>query len=244
MKYGNDHFLKYKDIMKIIKEIEDPDIIADLRKTLDNMRAKMFKSEEYLDTILEKDYKDITPQDLMDLMCRMADPEADNSWWSMYMVGNDKISVYVHGIHHNPEPCIELTLDGFHARPRVRRSDGEWLHSIDRDSGTYDFLKVGLQNRYQVDCVIKTTLNMYRVWKLNKHSIESDIRSYPRTWNSKYEFEEFWEGLFRWLIKCKKFDVIEKTNFDYSMISEEAVNLYKSKAASEKFNLDNVKKAS
>jgi hypothetical protein len=243
MKNRYDYFSKYRDIKKLIKDTKDPDIIDQLRKTLDFMRTKMFKSDEYLDSIIEKDFEDITPQDLIDLVCRMGDPENDNTWYAAYLISDHKIGMYITGLYHFSEPCLDLSENGFGYRARIDKNTEEHVTRDDAPMHSYDFKHLGLISKYERDCVIKTTINMYRVFKLND-KLHKDIRSYPSTWKSKHDKEDFWDGLFRWLVKCDKFEAIDQTNFDWNQISEEPQNLLKSKLSSSKYNLGCIKKAS
>jgi len=223
-------FSKYSDILKILKDIKDPGIKKNLTDTLEYMRSKMFKTTEHLDSILEKNIEDVTPQDIIDIAHKLQDPELDRSWFHGFIVHTRHISIFAGSVKGSP--CVDLTLDGFKKTIKIMKP-GFSSHEAD-DIHAFNYKDVGIFNKHERLNIIKTVLNLYRFFKLND-ILPDDVYSYPKTWNSNHD--NFWEGLARWCAECNKIEVIKEVNWDYDSISEEAQNLLKIAIASEKFNL-------
>jgi len=98
-------FGKYIKIFDIIKGIKDPDLLKHLNDTLDYMKSKIFKSDEYLDSILDKNIEDVTPQDIHDILCKFSDPFGNVSWWSTTTIHDRCISSHMHDIM-NQTHCL------------------------------------------------------------------------------------------------------------------------------------------
>jgi len=227
-----DLFDNYEALLNLRKGIKDDFLLNKTNDCLNYLKDKLFKSDEHLDSILDKDVNDVTIQDINDILYKFADPDNHGSWKLLTTVHSTHLSFYNHGLSIS-EPCIRFDLDGFSLNKRFHKQG----FSIDDENvGSYDYKRVGLMKQDRM-IVINNILNMYRVCKLNPKSISSTILSYSRTWNTKREKDEYWEGLYSWLIKCEDFKTIEETNFDYSKISNESKNLHKSLKSSKKFNL-------
>lgn len=231
-----EYFTAYQDTKKILEDLKDPEVIKHIQSSLDFMRTKMFKSNEYLDSILEKEAEDVTPQDLHDILCKFGDPDNHHSWWSLVTVHRRHISSYIHGMYSFNEPCIEISEDSIHYTAKIAKAG----HVYDPDrSGSYDFRELCFMKSSRL-LIVKSILNCYKFYKLNS-KLSNELRNFHCNWN--VDHDDFWNSLLSWILKFKN-DLIRKVNFDESSLTAENLNLLKSKIASDKFNLEGIKKAS
>lgn len=189
-----------------------------------------------IQNILDKDINKVTPDDLSIIMRYIHNNSKDHSWKSMFLLSDDKISIYVNGIYGFESPNIYLDNNGFSVEHKICKKTGNKIHYNRHVSiFVYDFISLGLDSINQVHKVIKTIFNMYRVFKLNPNKINSVVREYPSVWLSTVD--DFWEEMSKYLIKYKQYDAIKETNFDHSKMTKETINLLKSHKGINKYKL-------
>lgn len=215
----------FETYVKLIK-IKNSFIEEDLDTILDKLKSNIFKSEDYLSSIIDKEIKDLTPSDLMNLIITMCNPLNDKSWSEPFIMKDDQILSYIHGIYNFSISTVNINIHGFEIEEKYR----------DERNGSTKYIEFGIFDKKDRLKLVETILNYYKYYKLNE-KLNPKIRSFHNNFYNSYNGNtNWWENLYTHLLQTD-INLIENINFDYSKIDKKYILEYKSKKTLNKFNL-------
>lgn len=230
------YFSDYKKILEVQNSTKDLTLKNILQLSLNYLHTKMYKSDEYLDSIASKNIEDIIPQDLIDLIYYICNPLYDMYSYAVDVTGKDDYILICdkgRGLFNS----IKITKDGFSKEAEIYKDNKTVVnHILDVDADNYDNIidiRIGIFNKDERLSIIKRVINDYKILKLNDDNIL--LRKYLD--NTVLDFDDTWNNFLDRLIKDTEFDIIKNIKFNHLDMSDYHNNLLKSYKSINKFNI-------